>query len=547
MKPVLSILLLFIILTCLRCSNQLEEADITAFNGKVYTVDSLLSVKESFAVKDGKFLYVGSNKTIREKYIGKQIIDLQGKHVFPGLIDAHCHFYSYGMNLKNIDLVGTKSFEEIIGLLKNHYKKFPAEWILGRGWDQNDWEPKEFPNKNELDKAFPDVPVFLKRIDGHAAIANSEALTRAGITGSTKVTGGELIMENGELTGVLIDNAIGLIGKVIPKINSDDMVSGLMKAQKNCFKVGLTTVFDAGLDKSIIELIDSLHKENPLKISINAMISPTKENFEKYLFTGIFQTDHLTVRSVKLFADGALGSRGAKLIAPYSDDPGNTGLLVSEPDHLKSICEQAYKYGFQVNTHCIGDSANRLILTIYSEILKGENDRRWRIEHAQVIHPDDFQLFAKYNIIPSVQSTHATSDMYWAEDRLGPERIKGAYAFHQLLEQNGWLANGSDFPVENINPLYGYYAAITRKDLSGYPDGGFQMGNALSREEALKAMTIWAAKSGFEENRIGSIEPGKYADFIILKENLMECELKKIPDIRIQKTYIRGDEVYSGN
>ena len=545
MKPLFVSFLLFILVGFNSCNSTKEDVDLIIHNATIYTVNDKFSVEESLAVNNGKIIAVGPSKEILSKYNGAKLLDLEKKYIFPGLIDAHCHYYGYGMNLKNVDLVGTISFDKIIERIRKHHSQFPSEWILGRGWDQNDWEIKKFPTREKLDKAFPDTPVFLRRIDGHGAIANSKALQLAGITKTTKIDGGELIIENGELTGILIDNAMGLVQKVIPGNSKEDMVTGLLKAQENCFAVGLTTVFDAGLGKLVLHIIDSLQKGNQLKMRINAMLSPSEKNFKAYLYNGVYQTDLLTVRSIKLFADGALGSRGAKLLKPYSDDPGNTGLLVSHPDNLKNICLLADKYGYQVNTHCIGDSANRLMMNIYGDILKGKNDKRWRIEHAQIIHRDDFDLFGKFSIIPSIQSTHATSDMYWAEDRLGPERIKGAYAYRQLLEQNGWLPNGSDFPVEDINPLYGFFAIIARKDQSGFPENGFQIENALSRKEALKAMTIWAAKSGFEEARIGSIEPGKFADFIVMEDNIMECDIMSIPELEILKTFVQGEKVYS--
>ena len=545
MKALQVALILLLAVILIQCSSSSKEIDLLVFNGEIVTVDNQLSIAEGFAVNDGKIVEVGTKKELFKKYSAKKSVDLMGRYVYPGLIDAHCHFYGYGMNLKNADLSGTKSFEEIIEILKKHYQQFPSEWILGRGWDQNDWEIKEFPSKERLDDAFPDVPVFIRRIDGHGAIANSEALKRANVTKKTKIQGGDLILNKGELTGVLIDNAMGLVGRVIPDNSRKEIAMGLLQAQENCFEVGLTAVFDAGLGKGVVELMDSLHKAGELKIRINAWISPTEENFERFMYQGVYETDRLKVCAIKLFADGALGSRGAKLIEPYSDDPGNSGLLVSDQENLLDLCKLAYKYGYQVNTHCIGDSANRLMLHLYAEVLKEKNDRRWRIEHSQVIHPDDFQLFGKYSIVPSIQPTHATSDMYWAGDRLGPERVKGAYAYKQLLEQIGWIPNGSDFPVEEINPLYGFYAAVTRKDLQGFPESGFQTENALSREEALKGMTIWAAKSGFEETRFGSIEPGKFADFIILDEDLMSMNIDKVPAIKIIATYIQGENVYS--
>ena len=527
------------------CMQKTEEVDLIVFNASVYTLDENFTMSESLAIKNGKVVAIGSNQNIKKGYTAKKSLDLKQKFIYPGFIDAHCHFYGYGMTLKNVDLTGTKSFEEIVNKTLAHYNEFPTDWVLGRGWDQNDWNVKAFPNNQALNEAFPDVPVFLTRIDGHGAIANDEALRRAGITTNTQSQGGDILRNNGKLSGVLIDNAMGLVYRIIPKNNNEDIINGLLAAQKNCFAVGLTSVFDAGLGNNVIRIIDSLQQSNQLKMRIDAMISPSIENFEQFLYKGIYQTDRLRIGSIKLFADGALGSRGAKLIKPYTDDPGNSGLLVADADYLRNTCKDAYKYGYQVNTHCIGDSANRLILKIYGDILQGENDRRWRIEHAQVIDPADFHYFKKFNIIPSIQSTHATSDMYWAEDRLGPKRIKTSYAYKQLLEQNGWLPNGSDFPVEDINPLNGFFAAVARKDASGYPDQGFQVENALSRKEALKAMTIWAAKSGFSESRIGSLEPGKFADFVVLNSDLMSVDIMQVPEIKIEKTFIQGEEVYS--
>ena len=544
MKNILISFLTILFIGAGSCSSPKKNIDLIVHNATIYTVDKQFSIQECIAINNGKIVAIGSDKEILAKYQGEVFVDLNKKFIYPGLIDAHCHYVGYGMNLKNVDLVGTTSFDEIIERIVKHHEQFPSDWILGRGWDQNDWEIKEFPTRQKLDELFPNTPIFLRRIDGHGAIANGKALELAGVTISTKIDGGDLIMKNGELTGVLIDNAMGIVGRVIPSDSKKDIITGLLQAQDNCFQVGLTTVFDAGLGNSVLHIIDSLQAEDKLKMRINAMLSPSKKNFEEYLYKGVYQTDLLTIRSIKLFADGALGSRGAKLLWPYSDDPGNAGLLVSHPDDLIDICQQAFEHGYQINTHCIGDSANRLMMNIYRGILKGKNDKRWRIEHAQIIHPDDFHFFGEYSIIPSVQSTHATSDMYWAEDRLGPERIKGAYAYRQLLEQNGWIPNGSDFPVEDINPLYGFFALTARKDQSGFPENGFQMENSLSREEALKAMTIWAAKSGFEEDRIGSLEPGKFADFIVLDENIMECDLMEIPKLKIQKTFIQGEEVF---
>jgi len=526
------------------CANK-TQVDQILHKGTIYTVDEMFSTVEAMAIKNGKILATGEADVILGKYAASEIIDLEGSFVYPGLIDAHCHFVGYGASLQNADLTGTGSFEEIIKILKEHQAKYPSEWILGRGWDQNDWEHKEFPTKDQLDLAFPGKPVLLTRIDGHGAIASTEALRRANVTKETRVKGGALIIKDGALTGMLVDNAIGQVRRIVPEANKQDVLNSLMQGQSNCFEVGLTSVHDAGLGYQTIDLIDSLHRTGELKMRIYAMLSPGKKNYEHYLLKGIYKTERLNVRSIKLFADGALGSRGALLFEPYADDPGNLGLAVNTDKYLREQCKLAYEHGYQVNTHCIGDSANRWFLDMYGSFLKGENDRRWRIEHSQIIHPDDFRKFGEYDIIPSIQSTHATSDMYWAEDRVGADRIKGAYAYKDLLEENGWLPNGSDFPVEHINPLYGYYALIARKDHKGWPEGGFQKKQAFSREEAIRAMTIWAARSAFEEDEKGSLEQGKLADFIITGKDLLTIPKKDIPELRVSQTYIGGEMVFS--
>ena len=539
---------LFIIISTfliMSCNSQKEKADFILHHAKIYSVDKNFSTSQAMAIKDGIIISIGTNEEILNHYSSDNLLDASGDVVYPGFNDAHCHFYGYGTNLiLRADLVGTQSFDEVIERLKAHDQKYPADWVQGRGWDQNDWEVKQFPTKEKLDEAFPDKPVYLIRIDGHAAMVNSVALKMAGISAQTHVEGGEVILEKGEPSGVLIDNASNLVSSIIPEPNESTNIRALLLAQENCFKVGLTSVSDAGLETNIVELIDSLQKSGTLKMRINAMLSPTENNDQHFIKNGPYRTDFLTVSSIKLYADGALGSRGAKLIEPYSDDPGNSGLMMNPPEFYDHWCQLALENNYQVCTHAIGDGGNRFILNTYAKFLIGKNDKRWRIEHAQVIHPDDFKLFGKYSIIPSVQPTHATSDMYWAEERLGSDRVKGAYAYKQLLGENGWLPLGTDFPIESINPLFTFYAAVARQDQNGWPDKGFQRKNALSREEALRGMTIWAAKASFEENKKGSLEKGKVADFVILNDDLMNCELATVPGIKIKATYVNGKQVY---
>ena len=364
------------------------------------------------------------------------------------------------------------------------------------------------------------------------------------VTSSTSLLGGKVILEKGQPTGVLIDNAIGLVADQVPELTATEKKAALLTAQKNCFEVGLTTVADAGLSRGEIELIEKMHAEGALKMRIYAMVSPNKENKEYFFERGPSQSDFLTVRSFKVFGDGALGSRGAALLQPYHDAPDEYGFLLSKAEDLESLAEEMYEHGFQMNTHCIGDSANRTLLDIYAKVLKGKNDRRWRIEHAQVVNGKDLSKFAEYSIIPSVQPTHATSDMYWAEERLGPERIQDAYVFKELLDQNGMIALGSDFPVESINPMFGFHSAVARKDAKNWPEGGFQLENKLSREEALKGMTIWAAYANFEEKLKGSIEAGKLADFVILHKDILTAPEEELRGIKVKETYLGGEKVY---
>lgn len=536
---ILGVLLLMLI----SCSNSKQNVDAIYKNATMYTVDKDFSIAKVVVVNDGKIAAVGGNELLKD-YSSENEIDLEGKYMYPGFIDAHCHFYGYSMNLRQVELRGTKSFDEIIEKLKAWDAENNAEWVVGRGWDQNDWPVKEFPDNSLLNDAFPDKPVFLRRIDGHAAIANDKALKLAKIDANFKIEGGDVLIKNGKATGVLIDNGMVPIMDLIEDPQGDEAISYLNQGEKNCFAVGLTSVVDAGLEFDQIKLIDQQQELGELKMQVYAMLTPTADNIENFVEKGIYNTERLHVRSIKMYADGALGSRGACLLEPYSDDPANFGIIVTSEKDMRALAQKAFDKGYQVNTHAIGDSANRLMLRIYADILKGKNDRRWRIEHAQVINYNDFDKFGEFNIVPAVNTTHATSDMYWAEDRLGPERIKGAYAYEQLLQQNGWLCNGSDFPVEEINPLYGFYAAVARKDFENYPAGGFEPENALTREEALKAMTIWAAKSMFEENEKGSIEVGKNADLVVLEKDIMQIDIAETHAVKVLRTIVRGEPVF---
>ncbi len=537
--------LLFVFVSFFQAFAQKTKADLLVFNAKVYTVDNSFSIQEAFVIKNGKFIAIGGNKELLEKFEAKTKVDAKGKAICPGFYDPHSHYTGFGQMLAQCDLVGTESYEEIVEKLKDFAKKNPSnQWIIGRGWDQNDWKDKSFPDKSLLDKAFPNKPVLLTRIDGHAVLINSKAIQLAKISINSKVDGGLVEVKNNQLTGILVDNAMGLARRVMPLPTIAEKRKMLLDAQKECFKVGLTTVSDAGLNQDDIDLIDKMNREGSLKIRNYVMVSLGIRNLDYYIKKGIYKTEHLNVRSFKLYADGALGSRGACLLKPYSDEPAKTGFLLLSPKELETSLTQIFHSDYQANTHCIGDSANRLILDIYGKLLKEKNNRRWRIEHAQVVSKEDVHKFGDFSIIPSVQTTHATSDMYWADERLGEERVKTAYAFQDLLKQNGLIANGSDFPVEFINPLFGFHSAVARQDAQNYPEGGFQSENALTREQALRAMTIWSAYSNFEEKERGSIEVGKMADFVILEQDIMQISNEKLRQVKIKNTYLGGEKVY---
>ena len=522
-----------------------ETADLLVYNATIYTVDSTFSTAEAMLIKDGKILATGDTASLLKQYEVKERLDAGGQFVYPGFIDAHAHFVGYGNSLQTVNLVGTNSWDEVLTRTTAFAAKKPDGWITGRGWDQNDWESKHFPGNQQLNELFPDRPVLLTRIDGHAAIANQMALDLAGIKAGDTLTGGEIEEMEGTLTGILIDNAIDRVTAKIPPPTDAELKAALQAAEKNCFAMGLTTIDDCGLGFRQVEAIKKFQENGELKMRLYVMLSDEKANYDYAAREGIIKTDRLHVRSFKVYGDGALGSRGACLLEPYSDQPGHHGFLLSRPEHFDSVANWISGKGWQMCTHAIGDSGNRTILKIYARYLKEKNDLRWRIEHAQVVHPGDFALFGSYSVIPSVQPTHATSDMYWAGDRLGPERVKGAYAYQQLLQQNGWLPLGTDFPVEDISPFKTFFAAVVRRDSKAMPNGGYQMENALTREQALRGMTIWAARSNFEEKEKGSLEKGKLADFIIVDTDLMKAEPMALYNAKVIMTFLGGERVHA--
>ncbi len=545
-------LLLFLIPLFIFSKVKDEKADKAFINGNIYTLDENIPIAEALAVKGEKIIFVGSNERAKEM-IGKDTIvfDLKGKTVVPGFIDAHVHFFSYGSSLKELNFVGTKSISEIVEIVKNNLSNFkPGEWITGHGWDHEDWEKKEFPTHREISEITPENPVYFTRVDGHAGWANRKAMEIAGITKETKdPPGGKIIRsEKGEPTGVFIDSAQNLIEKHIPERSRDWKKDAVIRAQEACIKLGLTEVHEAGTSEENIEIYRELIKEGKLKIKIYAMLSGD-EHFEKYKGKPpvIREGGKLTIRAIKLFMDGALGSKGAALFEPYSDDPGNSGLLLMNESKLYQITKFALIGGYQVCVHAIGDKANFMTLNAFEKAIKetGAKDHRLRIEHAQVVRPEDMHRFSELGIIPSMQPTHATSDMYWAEKRLGYERAKGAYAWKSIMKKGAKIAGGSDFPVENPNPLWGFFAAITRYDHTGWPEGGWHPDEKMTREDALRCFTINAAYSAFEEGLKGSLKPGMLADFVVLSKDIMTIPEMEILKTEVLMTVIDGEIVYS--
>jgi predicted amidohydrolase YtcJ len=528
-------------------------ADLIVTNAQIYTVDEAHPSARALAVKDGRFLYAGSEREVMAlRGPSTKVIDAGGHTVIPGMVDAHAHLLGLGEALQQVDLTGTRSYDEVVARVVAAAKGQPAgKWIIGRGWDQNDWADTRFPTHDALTRALPNNPVYLTRVDGHAGLANAAAMRAAGVTARTAdPRGGRLERDaSGAPTGVFVDNAQGLIERVIPPPAREDTRNALRAAIAESHRYGLVGIHDAGESRTTIDIMEEMGKAGELPFRLYVMVGDDSAALVHYMAIGPrsgLYDNHLWVRAIKLYADGALGSRGAALLEPYSDDPKNNGLLVSAPAHIEAVAERALASGFQVATHAIGDRGNRVVLDAYEQALKAHPtaDHRFRVEHAQILNHDDIPRFAQLGVIPSMQSVHQTSDMYWAANRLGLGRLLGAYAWRSLLNTGVVVPNGSDFPVEAVNPLFSFHSAVSRQDADNWPTGGWMPEQRMTRYEALESMTLWPAYAAFQERIMGSITPGKLADFVILDRDIMTVPEQDILGTSVLATYIGGKAVY---
>ena len=549
MKSIMPLVVLTLLVGC-QPSKQPQDRVTLVSNAVIYTGSPDKAMASAMAFRDKVIVAVGEQQALQQQFADAEIVDMNGQTIIPGLIDAHVHLLSLGQALSRVDLVGSANKAEILQRMQAFAADLPPDqWLLGRGWDQNDWPLQQLPTAADLDSAFPARPVWLTRIDGHAAWANSAAMKYAeqDLSGNWQPAGGEIVRDQaGQATGVFIDNAEALIASKIPPASTEEMRAALSRAMAKTASVGLTSVHNAGTSKQVWDILQSMNADGDLNVRFYAMADGKQAMFDYLCENGPIIDDAamLTARSVKLYSDGALGSRGAALLAPYSDRPEQSGLLIEPPETLASYAQAAAECGLQVNVHAIGDRGNRVTLDALESARNDANPGRHRVEHAQVVAAEDFKRFKQLSLIASVQPTHATSDMYWAEDRVGETRIKGAYAWQTLLGLGVPLALGSDFPVENENPMLGLQAAVTRRDTQGWPEQGWYPEQVLSREQALHGFTLGAAYAAFQEQQIGSLEPGKFADFVVLSQDIMQVPAQQIADTKVVATYLNGRAIF---
>ena len=530
-----------------------QPADLVVLNAKIYTADVNRPVAEALAVRGGRIAFVGSARgALALAGPRTERLDLAGRTVIPGMVDAHAHLLGLGQALRTVDLVGTRSYEEVVARVAERANTArPGEWIRGRGWDQNDWADTRFPTHQALSRAVPNNPVYVTRVDGHAALVNAKALELAQVTAATlDPAGGRFIRDSaGAPTGVLIDAAQGIVGRVIPAPSQAELREQTLAAIAEANRWGLTGIHDAGVGAEGIAVYEALAREGRYNLRNYVMIRSNDSTLDAFMRRGPQNGLHggrLWIRAIKLSADGALGSRGAALLEPYADDPGNTGLITTPPERIKSVAVRALRTGFQLNVHAIGDRANRIVLDQFAAALREVPvaDHRFRIEHAQILHYQDIPRFAELDVIPSMQGSHQSSDMYWVPARIGWSRSEGAYAWRSLLNTGVVIPNGSDFPVEAANPLISFHAFVTRQDAAGYPAGGWFPAQRATREEALLSMTLWPAYAAFMEGESGTLTAGKYADFVVLDRDIMTVAPAEILGTAVVMTVLGGRVVY---
>jgi len=545
--------LLFLAFTaCMQSSKPSSAAHEVIFAGGTVLAGPSQTPQANWSVvtANGTIVAAGPADTIRSAHPDAEVIDVHGTTVMPGLTDAHGHLYGLGLSLDTVNVVGAATFDEVVAKVRERAQRAaPGEWILGRGWDQNRWPDKQFPTAAPLNAAISDHPVWIRRVDGHAGVANSAAMRAAGVTAATQdPEGGRILRDSkGNPTGVFIDGAQHLIDSKVPAPSAALRKSRVLAAAQKIAENGLTEMHDAGAEQSTITAIQQLIDEHKFPIRVYVMLTDDEALLNSWFARKplIGYGGHLTVRSVKMYADGALGSRGAAMLAPYSDDPSNTGLLVSKEEHMLAVARQARAAGYQANTHAIGDRGVRNVIDAYEQA-GATPAERFRIEHFQVVALSDFPRLAQHGIIASMQPTHATSDMPWAEARVGPDRIKGAYAWRTVLNSGARLALGSDFPVEDVNPFFGLYSAVTRQDQKGNPPGGWYPDQKLTLAEAIRGFTSDAAYAAFEESSRGTIEPGKLADLTIVEGDLYNAPQSQLFSTKVRYTVVNGEIVYRG-
>lgn len=540
MKNFLFLLLSIVLLSS--CMKRIH-VDLVVFNAKINTIDDANSIHEAMAIKDGKIVEVGPERQILNKYTFDEEIDAQGKEIYPGFTDAHGHILSLIEQRLNLNLNGTKSFQELLFQVEKYVSTCKRKVILGRGWDQANWGTKEFPDNTLLNEKYPNTPIILIRVDGHAALVNDCLLKRAGLNENSQIAGGKIMLKDGKPSGIILDNAITEVMKVVPPFSLQEKKQMFLEIQQELFQYGITSVHEAGIEFGDIKLFQNLNDSKKLDLEVYAMLYPTKENLDFAQKNGIYHNNNLLIRSFKIVGDGSLGSRGACLKKEYSDDPHSHGFFITSIDEMNKVAKIARKINYQVNTHAIGDSTIKVVIDIIAETFKYKKDHRWRIEHAQVLDLKDIQKLGEFGVFPSVQPSHAVSDQRWAENRLGKERLKGAYAYQSILNNTGIFAFGTDFPIESFDPFLTIHAAVNRKTAENFPDGGFLFSEAVSLENCIRAMTIWPAFASFQEQKKGSLEKGKDATFVIF-ELPIKNKGNYIPNFA-NMTYIKGKKVYS--